>query len=71
MSFCVQQTVGVGRWAGVFPGLMGREGWREEMTAGEKWAMKHDEDVHLVPSPGPEGQRLRALNRVLARGSGA
>lgn len=52
MSFCVQQTVGVGRWAGVFPGLMGREGWREEMTAGEKWAMKHDEDVHLVPSPG-------------------
>lgn len=36
----------------MFPGLMGREGWREEMTAGEKWAMKHDEDVHLVPSPG-------------------
>ena len=38
--------------AGVFPGLMGREGWREEMTAGEKEALKHDEDAHLVPSPG-------------------
>lgn len=37
------------RWGCVFPGLTGKKGWREEMTAGKKGAIKHDKDAHLVP----------------------